>query len=94
MNMFALVFSLSLAIGLGFGLSCHIYASILKKSNDIGNSVGEVSHYDAEVKFDRTMHRMDCLQTDEFNNKYINGDYFREEEEKDKTKPSSNTMII
>ncbi len=39
------VLSFVLAIGLGFGLACLIFASLLSKSNDIGNSIGDAAHY-------------------------------------------------
>ena len=94
MNMFAMVCSLILAIGLGFGLSCHLFASLLSQSNDIGNSVGEASHYDAKVKYDRTMHCMDGFQEKEFNEKYLSDEYFREEKEKAKSEPASDKMIL
>ena len=94
MNMFAFVLSLILAIGLGFGLSCHIFASILAKSNDIGNSVGEPSQYKAEVKYDRTMHRMDEFQKKEFTQKYLNDEYFLEEKKHAKSEPDSETLIL
>ena len=47
-----------LAIGVGFGTACFIFASLLSKSNDIGNSIGTFSHYSSGVEFDRRADRL------------------------------------
>lgn len=81
--------------GLGFGLSCFIFASLLSKSNDIGNSVGEVSRYAARPCFDRSIHRMTPDDEREFTRKYIKSDeYFRDEIEKAKSEPAPDTKIL
>ena len=43
------VFALLLAIGLGFGLACLIFASLLDKSNDIGNSIARYGRMPKEM---------------------------------------------
>lgn len=93
-DMVTLQCALILAIGLGFGISCHIFASILSKSNDIGNSVGEASQYDAKVKYDRSMHGMDEYQDKEFREKYLCDEYFREERERSVSEPADDTKIL
>lgn len=50
--------ALILSIGLGFGLACLIFANLLSKSNDIGNSIGSASRYSGGVVFDRRSDRM------------------------------------
>ena len=40
-----------LAIGLGFGLACMIFATLLSRSNDIGNSVGHYKDYSDGIAF-------------------------------------------
>ena len=52
------VIALILSIGLGFGLACLIFASLLSKSNDIGNSICSASSYSGGVVFDRRSDRM------------------------------------
>lgn len=47
-----------LAIGLGFGLACLIFASILSKSNDIGNSIGEASKYSNGIYYDQSADKL------------------------------------
>lgn len=47
-----------LALGLGFGCACFIFASLLAKSNDIGNSTGTLNHYSGGVVFDRRADRL------------------------------------
>ena len=89
MNILALI----LSIGLGFGLSCLMFASILSKSNDIGNSVAVASHYKMKHKFDRSMHRMTDYDKKEFNQKYMCDEYFREEVEKAKSGPASYKLV-
>ena len=50
------------AIGVGFGLSCLIFGTILDKSNNIGDSRGSKDEYQAYVTFTR---RDDGLKKDE-----------------------------
>lgn len=40
-----------LAVGLGFGLACLIFAALLSGSNDIGNSVSRYKDYSGGVSF-------------------------------------------
>lgn len=47
------VIALILSIGLGFGLACFLFASLLSKSNNIGDSVGEAEQYHAKAIFDQ-----------------------------------------
>lgn len=82
------VFAFILAIGLGFGLSCLIFASLLSKSNDIGNSIGEASHYSAGATFDRVVNKMPSKERENF----ALG-YFRNEEENAKSVPASDKLV-
>ena len=82
------ILALILAIGLGFGLACFIFASLLTKSNDIGNSIGEASHYTVGITYDRTVNKM---SKDERNNFALS--YFRNDEEKAKSEPASDKMV-
>ena len=59
-----------LAIGLGFGLACLIFASLLDKSNDIGNSIGTASTYSEGVVFDRRVDRMKKEERESFGSTY------------------------
>ena len=43
--------ALLFALGLGFGLSCWIFGTILEKSNNIGDSRGEKTEYGAFVVY-------------------------------------------
>ena len=91
MNVLALV----LAIGLGFGVSCLIFASLLSNSNDIGNSVGSVSSYAERPNFDRSAHRITPEEEREFIQEYIKGDeYFKDEIEKAKSEPDPDKLIL
>ena len=40
------------SVGLGFGLACVIFAILLSRSNDIGNSTGMVEDYKIVISFD------------------------------------------
>ncbi len=40
------------SVGLGFGLACVIFAILLSRSNDIGNSTGMVEDYKIDISFD------------------------------------------
>ena len=41
-----------ISIALGFALACLIFAVLLSRSNDIGNSVGMVEDYKIDISFD------------------------------------------
>ena len=60
-----------LALGLGFGLACLIFASLLAKSNDIGNSIGQASLYSGDVVFDRREDRINRDAKETFGLGYI-----------------------
>ena len=82
------IFALILSIGLGFGLACLIFASLLAKSNDIGNSIGEASHYTAGVTFDR---RQDQIKKSEKDTFAIG--YCRVDEQLQKIEPASDRLV-
>lgn len=46
------LFAFVLAIGVGFGLACLIFASLLFKSNDLGDSVGKAELYTSGIDYD------------------------------------------
>ena len=52
------ILALILSVGLGFGLACFIFATLLAKSNDIGNSIGEVAHYSVGITYDLNLNKM------------------------------------
>ena len=60
------VIAFLLSIGVGFGLACLIFASILSKSNDIGNSIGSASNYTGGPVFDRRSDRMKKEERESF----------------------------
>jgi hypothetical protein len=81
------VLSFVLAIGLGFGLACLIFASLLSKSNDIGNSIGDAAHYTVGISYDRSVDRLKRDERDTFGT-----GYFREEE-LNRPEPESNKLV-
>lgn len=82
------ILALLLSIGLGFGLACFIFASLLAKSNDIGNSVGEVGHYSLGISYDRTQDKMKDKERENF----ALG-YFREEDQNKKPEPAYDKLV-
>ena len=54
--------SLLFASGVGFGLSCWIFGSVLDKSNNLGDYKGESFDYSASARFDI---RRDKMSKDE-----------------------------
>ena len=80
-------FILILASGLGFGLACFIFASLLSKSNDIGNSIGSVYDYGSGVNFDTRANRMKKSEKDTFGATYISP------EERQKSKCDVNRKV-
>ena len=81
------VLSFVLAIGLGFGLACLIFASLLSKSNDIGNSIGDAAHYTVGISSDRSVDRLKRDERETFGT-----GYFREEE-LNRPEPESNKLV-
>ena len=55
-----------LAPGLGFGLVCFIFAHLLAKSNDIGDSIGDAAFYTDGVNFDTRMDRISKAEKENF----------------------------
>lgn len=55
------------SIALGFALACLIFAVLLSRSNDIGNSTGKVTDYKIDVSFDVRKDRLEVysLKVDE-----------------------------
>ncbi|MBR4556857.1 MAG: hypothetical protein IKO15_05175 [Clostridiales bacterium] len=66
--------SVILSIGIGFGLACLIFANLLAKSNDIGNSIGSASQYSRGVVFDRRVDRMKKEERENFALSYTTND--------------------
>lgn len=54
--------SLILAIGVGFGTACLIFASLLYKSNNLGDSIGKADLYTIGIQYD-TNHCYDDSQS-------------------------------
>ncbi len=81
------VFALILAIGVGFGTACFIFASLLIKSNDIGNSIGSAYHYSSGVSFDRREDKISNSVRDSFGLGYIR------DEERNAYKPGSDKKV-
>ena len=65
------VLAFILAIGLGFGLACLIFASILAKSNDIGNSVASSGRYSVGISYDRSLDKLKKDEKESFTTGYI-----------------------
>jgi hypothetical protein len=65
------VLAFLLAIGLGFGLACLIFASILAKSNDIGNSVASSGRYSVGISYDRSRDKLNRNERETFTTGYI-----------------------
>lgn len=82
------ILSFILSIGLGFGLACLIFASLLSKSNDIGNSIGEASHYTTGVTFDRRQDKIKKSEKDTFAIGYC-----RVDEQRKWKEPASDKMV-
>ena len=70
------VIAFILSVGVGFGLACLIFASILSKSNDIGNSIGSASNYSGGVVFDRRADRMKKDERESFALSYTRDDRY------------------
>ena len=68
--------SVILSIGIGFGLACLIFANLLAKSNDIGNSIGSASQYSRGVVFDRRVDRMKKDERENFGLSYMNDEKY------------------
>ena len=80
-------FALILAIGVGFGTACFIFASLLIKSNDIGNSIGSAYHYSSRVSFDRREDKISSSVRESFGMGYIR------EEDRNAYKPGSDKKV-
>lgn len=81
------ILALILAIGLGFGLACLIFASLLSKSNDIGNSVGEAGRYTVGISYDRSVDKLKKNEVDTFGLGYFRA------EELNKPEPASEKPV-
>ena len=82
------ILALILSVGLGFGLACLIFATLLAKSNDIGNSIGEVAYYSVGITYDLNRNKMKDSEKETF----ALG-YFREEEKNKKVVPASDKLV-
>jgi len=67
MGFVALIF----AAGLGFGLAFFIFASLLAKSNDLGNSTGSANRYTGGIVYDRSVDRLKKDELGSFGISYI-----------------------
>lgn len=65
------VLAFILAIGLGFGLACLIFASLLAKSNYIGNSVASSGRYSIGINYDRSRDKLKKDEKESFTVGYI-----------------------
>lgn len=83
MNILALI----IALGLGFGLSCFLFASLLSGSNDIGNNVGEASRYTVGIEYDITTNNLSDAEVKSFGRGYIT------EEDRTRIEPDMFTQI-
>ena len=81
------ILALIIALGLGFGLSCFLFASLLSKSNDIGNNVGEASWYTVGIEYDITTNNLSDAEVKSFGRDYIT------EEDRTGTEPDMFTQI-
>ena len=81
------VFALLLAIGLGFGLACLIFASLLDKSNDIGNSIASSSRYSIGINYDRSRDKLKKDEKESFTIGYIHMEDYNPNE------PSSEKLV-
>lgn len=81
------VFALLLAIGLGFGLACLIFASLLDKSNDIGNSIASSSRYSIGINYDRSRDKLKKDEKESFTVGYIHKEDYNPNE------PSSEKLV-
>lgn len=81
------VLALVLAIGLGFGLACLIFASLLAKSNDIGNSIASSSRYSVGINYDRSRDKLKKDEKDSFTVGYIH------QEDYNPNEPASQKLV-
>jgi hypothetical protein len=81
------ILALIIALGLGFGLSCFLFASLLSRSNDIGNNVGEASRYTVGIEYDITTNNLSDAEVKSFGRDYIT------EEDRTGTEPDMFTQI-
>lgn len=65
-----LIFALILAAALGFGTSISIWASKLKKSNDIGGSAGNVTNFSKGADFMVSMDRLSSKEYKDFSQQH------------------------
>jgi len=58
--------ALLFAIGVGFGLSCWIFGTLLEKSNSFGDNKGDKRYYKAYAKFSARKDRMNNKDVNSF----------------------------
>ncbi len=66
--------ALVLSIGLGFGLACWIFATLLAKSNDIGNSIADAACYTTGIDYDRSRDKLKKEERESFSMGYIHAE--------------------
>lgn len=59
-----------LAPGLGFGLVCFIFAKLLEKSNDLGDSKGDAAFYTNGILFNTRKDRINNSEKNTFADQY------------------------
>lgn len=59
-------FSFLFAIGVGFGLSCWIFGTLLDKSNNIGDSKGAKYEYNTEIEITSRSDKMTKSESDSY----------------------------
>ena len=77
------IISIFFSVFLGFAITCFIFAVILSRSNDIGNSTGMVEDYKIDISFDadkRGDHALYC-------------DWYFEEIAPDPNEPDPDKMV-
>lgn len=77
------IISILFSVFLGFAITCFIFAVILSRSNDIGNSTGMVEDYKIDISFDadkRGDHALYC-------------DWYFEEIAPDPNEPDPDKMV-
>lgn len=75
------------SIGLGFGLTFFVFASLLERSNDIGNSIGTASTYSNGIKYDIARNDITYEQAASYVSRYI------KDEDRDRADPPSNGKV-
>lgn len=76
-----------LSTGLGYGLTFLVFATILEKSNDLGNSIGSASRYSNGIAYDISRDDLKYEQATSYLSRYI------KDEDRDHAEPPSNGKV-